>query len=352
MTIAATRNPMSIKRFAQRAIEGQQTPAAAAYRAAAAVMAPLYGLAVRARNRSFDRHPEKAISLGRPTISIGNLSAGGTGKTPATIWLCKKLIERGLRPAVLMRGYGADEPEMIRSSVDGVVVAADPDRASAARRVLMDHADTSCFVLDDGFQHRRAARDFDLVLVSATQMGTQAQLLPRGLLRESFDSLSRATAVLITKHDAVPAEQLADIERTIRAHTGVPIFRSRHAFPAGIVDAFNLRATRFFAVAGIGDPASFDTLLRSIGPTYAGHRWFEDHHAYTETDLRLINAEARACGASAVVTTAKDWVKIRKFIDKGTEKTTWCPIDVELCFDTGHESQLIEQMLSAVKPKI
>src|SRR4051812_22379030 len=175
---------------------------AALLRAGLSVISPVYATVMRGRNAKFD------LGLGvtrlpRPVISVGNITAGGTGKTPVVRWLCERLRDTGERPAVLMRGYKAaagergDEAAMLegmlnRSGVQNVVVHAQADRVAGGLGVLRDHPDVSVFVLDDGFQHRRLARDFDLVLVDACEPLGYGRVFPRGLLREPACGLGRA----------------------------------------------------------------------------------------------------------------------------------------------------------------
>jgi len=342
---------MSIKRFAQRAIEGERGLAAAAYRAVACLAAPAYGLGVEIRNRAFDRHPGKSTPLGRPTISIGNLSVGGTGKTPVTLWLCQQLLDRGHRPAVLMRGYGDDEHRLITECLPSVTVAANPDRVTGARELLARDPSVDVLILDDGFQHRQAAREFDLVLISATQMGGQARLLPRGLWREPLRALRRAHGIVITKSDLVPSTALAAMEHQImQASPQLPVFRAVHTIPT-IIDAESAvhpaqewLKQRFFAFAGIGDPTGLDTMLQKFFGDYAGHVWYPDHYTYTSTDMHSLLARAERTG-STLVTTEKDWVKVRAVLPSGGKVARF-----QLVLNFTDEKRLLDLILSRLWP--
>ncbi|HQY89929.1 MAG TPA: tetraacyldisaccharide 4'-kinase, partial [Tepidisphaeraceae bacterium] len=181
-----------------------------------------YARAAVARNRRFDVDASKSTRVDRKVISVGNLTAGGTGKTPVVAWLAKRLFALDERPAILTRGYKSkdgksDEATLLESelsqlepnsSISPVPIGVDPDRISKARSLLETHPDISVFILDDGFQHRKLARDFDLVLIDATNPFGFDHVLPRGLLREPVDGLKRAHAVLITRAAQVDSATL------------------------------------------------------------------------------------------------------------------------------------------------
>lgn len=264
-----------------------------------------YGWAVARRNAGFDSG-RNVTSLGRPTVSVGNLTVGGTGKTPVVAWLCRRLLDAGVRPAVLSRGYKAaegelaDEQKLLASIVgDDLEMEADPSRILAAGRVLARRPNIGAFVLDDGFQHRRASRDVDLVLIDATRPFGHGHLLPRGLLREPVESLRRATAILITRCD------LGDVAAVRRGlPQGVPIAESQFALDVSAVDG-----RPAVAACGIGNPAAFAEGLRRAGVVVRELMPFGDHHAFTAADALQI-ADATPDGGVAVVT-GKDWVKLR-----------------------------------------
>src|SRR4051812_23350103 len=193
--------------FYRRVMNGTERGVAAmSLRALTSAIEPIYRGVVNARNARFDRG-RSVQRVDRPVISVGNITTGGTGKTPVVRWLADALRARGIQPAILMRGYKSapgqtsDEQELLRSQLPSVVVHANPDRVAGAQEVLRDHPDVQAFILDDGFQHRRLHRDFDLVLIDATNPFGYDRLLPRGLLREPLAGLARAHAILITRAD-------------------------------------------------------------------------------------------------------------------------------------------------------
>lgn len=267
----------------------------------------LYAAGMRARNWAFDHGLRTIHDPSRPAISIGNLTAGGTGKTPVTAWLASSLAARGHRPAVLMRGYGArprqkgDEQRLLEQMLGlSVPVIADPDRAAGACTAIERHPDISCFLLDDGFQHRRLARVFDLVLIDATRPFGLGHLLPRGLLREPATSLGRADAVLMTRADAISPAERETLTAEVRSRTAAPIFAC--AFELDL-DA----PPSAVAVSGIGNPAAFEGDLQRRGVQLQATLRFGDHHDYSADDVRRI---IKAAGSVPVVMTAKDWVKL------------------------------------------
>lgn len=309
---------------------------AAVVRAAAAGGSVVYRAVVACRNAGYDAGLLPARKLARPVISVGNLSAGGTGKTVLAEAIARWILDAGRRPAILLRGYrgrrlAADSPSAVLSDEaamlgellgDDVAVEPDPDRHAAAGRLLAGPRPPDAFILDDGFQHRRVARDLDIVAVDATAglAGPLARLLPRGLLREPVRSLARADAVVLTR-----ADQAGDdaIERTRRiivsAAPGVAVLRSRHAAaglrvrtPAGdrSVPLSELGARKYLAFCGIGNPEAFGRTLADLPGECVGLVAFDDHHAYTAAEVAALAGRARAAGAQALVTTRKDLVKL------------------------------------------
>lgn len=281
-----------------------------------------YRWMMRARNKLYDCQPSRVRSLGRPTISVGNITAGGTGKTPVVVWLAERLAAEGYRPAVLLRGYRkrgsifSDEAEMLSELLPGVPVQADPDRVAGAQAVLARHGQTDCFILDDGFQHRRAGRSFDLVLIHAGEPFGFGHVHPRGLLREPLDGLARAGAILITHASEVGAETLLKTQQVIAKYTDAPVFHCDHV-NSGIVspdggtsrELSDLAMMPFYLMAGIGQPRPLaESLMRFA--SYRGEKFFDDHHCYQAEELQDLNRSAQDAGAKALLTTEKDWAKL------------------------------------------
>jgi tetraacyldisaccharide 4'-kinase len=296
---------------------------ASALRTAAACIEPIYAGMMRLRNGLYDAGISPIHRLGRPTISVGNITTGGTGKTPVVRWLVKCLSDR--RPCVLLRGYKStkagisDEQAMLEA--DGIPVIADRDRLRGAHTALKQHPEITNFVLDDGMQHRRAARDFEMVLIHAREPFGSGRVFPRGMLREPLGGLRRADAVVVTHADEVDPDELAKVSEAIRKHNGdVEVFHADHVIEnlrsaeGESAPIQSLVGQRYFAFCGIGSPESFFWRLGTVGGTCAGTRAFADHYDYQERDLRSVFDEAKAVGAQRVVTTEKDWVKVSRFV--------------------------------------
>lgn len=297
-----------------------------------APLAPLYGLLVKARNRHFDRHPERCQQLSIPVIAIGNITAGGTGKSPITLFLAQELENEGLHSVILSRGYGGkraidpmdvnvdsnpaevgDEPLMMaqRLGQDRVVVGR--KRHAAGLRALSKVPKPDLFLLDDGFQHRALNRDLDLLLLDGVKTWGNGRMLPWGDLREGFEGATRAHALIVTRSARADRPQ---IEAWWARHgSGGPIFwtqfeiRSlrRHGAAKGEDDA---GLGPFFAFCGLGHPEAFYADLLQAGFAWTGNHSFRDHQPYTLSMLRALVESAKQSGACALVCTEKDAVKI------------------------------------------
>lgn len=284
----------------------------------------VYRQLVGFRNARFDQNPHRAFRVNAPVISVGNITVGGTGKTPVVIDLVGRLVRLGRRPAVIARGYGAegqdegDEQLVITRAAPSVVYVADPDRRRGAARALeRDAADV--IILDDGFQHRRLARDLDIVLIDATRPFGFGYLLPRGLLREPADGLSRCDLIILTRCDLVEPGELERIESAIRRHAPhQPLVRALHA-PADLVSlAADARRTRksidqpVYLMSAIGNPEALAESVKSLGISVCGASVFDDHHRYCIEDLQRVCRLASSAGAGVIITTEKDAVKLSR----------------------------------------
>ena len=291
---------------------------------------PVYRWGIQSRNRKYDSG-KNTVRLPTKVISVGNLTAGGTGKTPVVQWMVEKLIEIGKTPAVLMRGYKSvdgvsDEQAMLDVALNAkvsnadsanIIVQANPDRYAGARDVLAKNPAVDVFVMDDGFQHRRLARDFDLVLISAVEPFGFGHVHPRGLLREPISSLSRAQAVLITHTNEVSTDVLQKITAEIRQHTVIPIFHCSHQQVAVRIDNTThpmqwLAGKKVFAFCGIGNPDSFFRQLHKQKVALVGELSLEDHFAYKENTFAKINDAAKKAKADLLLTTEKDFAKLKR----------------------------------------
>ncbi|MGH7213849.1 MAG: tetraacyldisaccharide 4'-kinase [Tepidisphaeraceae bacterium] len=356
------------EQFGRRVVSGEaRSPVAGVLRAGLRVLEPFYAGVMRLRNRLYDTGIFRSHDLSRPTISVGNITTGGTGKTPVVEWLARRLRGAGRHPAVLLRGYrsgpgGSDEAALLDQSLnaDGaapaVVVLANPNRVMGAEQAIGRDASIDVFVLDDAFQHRRARRSFDLVLIDAFCPFGHEHVLPRGLLREPLAGLQRAHAMLITRSNQTNDVHLGEIEQALRRHNrNAPIYRASHVHVGlrapnarELLPISELRSRRFFALAGIGNPAAFHAQLGGFGNTYLGQRWFADHHDYTADDVARVRQEATAAGAEVIVTTEKDWMKLAR-LDAATsgEPGLW-RLAMEIRFAPGDEERLFGQILKTI----
>jgi tetraacyldisaccharide 4'-kinase len=286
------------------------------------------------RNWRYDQGVSVA-TVGVPVISVGNITTGGTGKTPLVVDIAQRAQARGRTVAVLSRGYKArkgelaDELVYISRRLPGVVCIQDPDRTAAAGRAVKQHR-ADAIVLDDAFQHRRLGRDLDVVAVDATCPFGFGYLLPRGMLREPPGALGRADLIVITRADQVEPAALDELQvRLEEAAPGVSRVACRHK-PVGLLrldggapEPAELEGRRVVCASGIGSPGAFEGTVRQMGADVGGHLVFADHHRYRAEDVARIMAEAKRCDADLVVITEKDAVKLAGLPADGP-----CPVAV------------------------
>lgn len=320
-----------------------------------------YGVGVRLRNLAFDLRWRKVYQAPVPVVSLGNLTTGGTGKTPLAAYLARWFRDRSVRVAFVSRGYRAepgavnDEALVLDQLCPDVPHLQDADRVAAAR-IAVDELASQLLILDDAFQHRRLARDLDIVLIDALNPWGYGRLLPRGLLREPLRALRRADLVILTRVDQCDLESrqkiLARIDR-IRGKTrcvevAFPPQQLRNA--AGETAEWSaVRQRPLAAFCGIGNPASFRRMLGRLGLSVAddAFREYPDHHAYTREDVESLKRWAQQSGAAAVLTTQKDFVKL-SLVDFDGIPLWGVEIGVEVL---AHADEL-EQQLSRVLAKV
>ncbi len=360
------------------------------------LLEPLYTFEVSRRNRRYDRGIG-VTRAGVPVISVGNLSVGGTGKTPMVTHLARELLEAGYHPAIAMRGYvkgrgaGAhgqtsDEARQYRRILEDVPIIAQPDRAAGIAELLRAQAEegsgprVDCVILDDGFQHRRLARDLDIVLIDVMRSPFDDRVLPAGWLREPVAALKRADAVVLTHAELATPEHLAALRTDVSSvHGRPPIAVTRHLWTGlrvaeptrrvpevGVTEqgrerawANQLRAVdylrdrRVLAVCAIGSPEGFLTAAAAASGSVVGRIVLPDHDPYTPRTVERIAREA--AGVDVILTTEKDWSKLRRRRPpaRGADAhRTWpCPIVrpvLTLTFDHGREA-LTARVLEAVR---
>ncbi|MBL4698019.1 MAG: tetraacyldisaccharide 4'-kinase [Phycisphaerales bacterium] len=295
------------------------------------VMSWVYGFGIGFVNRRYDRGVG-VTKLDVPVISIGNLSAGGTGKTPMVHWVAKQLIDSGKKPAIAMRGYGAkpgemgDEEREHREALEGVPVVAQPDRIAGLKALFDSGEQIDCVILDDGFQHRKIARDVDIVLIDASRPPEFDALLPRGFLRETIESLARADVVIITRVDLIDADALVRLKEQVHLHapsvlicTAAFVWESMRSFckinhgweeghkPLDSCDSKSVRV-----VCGIGNADAFVRMIRDHGMETTKIIELADHESISSKQIDLFTNPANFERLSPVLMTRKDWVKVRE----------------------------------------
>jgi len=352
---------------------------------AAIALRPLsifYGAATRARRALYRAGALTTYRIDKPVISVGNITAGGTGKTPLVAWLARKIAREGYRVCILTRGYGrpdssrrvvvsdgdrlladartgGDEPRLLAEMLQGTRTAVISDRQRiAAARWAMVNLGSEVFILDDGFQHLGMWRDLDIVTVDATDPWGGGRLLPEGLLREPVRELSRAGCVVITR--ANQARHLAGLREGVQRLSGgqTPVFTSRmHTFsvrPLVLSDVTTPGTSQerslpqpLAAFCALGNPQSFFAHLRSDGYTLAYTRAFPDHHVYMQGDVDALVREATSCGARSLLTTAKDAVKLG-FLSFNLPCYV---IEIEFEFDNEYRfAEIVRRAISRVGP--
>jgi len=327
----------------------------------------VYGSVVSLRNRQYDRGGKAVHRVGVPVISVGNITAGGTGKTPFVAWIANWFEQRSTNVALVSRGYGArangknDEALELELRLPRVPHVQNADRVAAARQAISGF-ETQLVVLDDAFQHRRIYRDLDIVLIDALEPFGYGHLLPRGLLREPLSSLRRAHLIALSRADLVTANQRAEIRATVRRHAPNATWIEVAHRPRRLVSETNarlgsseissensidtLRGLRIAAFCGIGNPLGFRRTLENSGVIVCAFREFPDHHLYSRDDTSSLATWLDTMDIDLALCTMKDLVKLR--VDQiGRHPLRALMIDVEIL--AGREE--LESQLSALSSR-
>jgi tetraacyldisaccharide 4'-kinase len=351
--------------------------------AASLVMIPLsaaYSAVTRARLAAYKLGLFTVSRLAAPVVSVGNLTTGGTGKTPLVEWVCRTIdavahegVREGKRVCVLTRGYGranpkmqvvvsngtdlqanelqaGDEPFLLASNLLGVAAVISNPNRTAAGEWAIENIHSEVFVLDDAFQHLRLYRDLDIVTIDSTNPWGDG-LLPHGRLREPLRGLSRADCVVITRTEQV--EDIGSIKDAIQRIVGdVPVLSSRmltsgfRRMDGEPIDTVDLLSQPIGAFCGVGNPDSFFKHLRREGCQLAFTRTFPDHHRYEQWELDNMVEEARTRGATSLLTTAKDATKLQSF----NLAIPCCVLDIQISID--EEDRLVDLIRKAIVPAV
>ncbi|MEE0291171.1 MAG: tetraacyldisaccharide 4'-kinase [Dialister sp.] len=321
-----------------------------------------------------------AADCGIPVISVGNITAGGTGKTPCIIAMADMLEKDGFHPAIISRGYrsglekeggvvsdgkrilvsqsmAGDEPYMMALKLPKVPVLVGRDRIASARRAREMGADM--LLMDDGFQYWKLKRDRDIVLLDCTNPFGYGHGLPRGLLREPLDALKRASLFILTKSDQVSPEKVEEIKGHLAQEAdSVPVISACHR-PSKAVpfacwkervhegDLSSIQGKRAYLVSGIGNPKAFAGTAKEAGFFLTGEMAYDDHHRYTEEDVRNVLSEAVKYGADMIVTTEKDAVKMMNLLEMERAVVPFYVLEIEMAFL--EDQSLIEKQWEDLK---
>ena len=315
-----------------------------------------YEALVRLRNYGYDHSILTVKKASAPVISVGNLTLGGTGKTPLVAWLAHWFAQHNKKPAIISRGYKAktgqlsDEAAELKILLPTVPHYANKQRIIAAREAITKGSDV--LLLDDGFQHRQISRDLNLVTIDATDPFGCNRLFPRGLLREPLWGLKRADALVLTRTDQVSIKTRIEIQEQCFQFVGShdkPWIETEHR-PSNLrlVDGTTqplktLQDKRILSLSAIGNPAAFHRTLTTLGNEPVATLTFPDHHTYTTDDIHRISEETESVGAEIIVTTLKDLVKLPL---ASVRDRPLCALEIGIQFQTGLQD--LEYLLNKI----
>lgn len=333
----------------------------------ASLLSRLYRIGINHQNKKYNQGKGvRAFDI--PVISIGNLSTGGTGKTPMVQHVVRLLQDAGHHPMIAMRGYKAkpgeigDEQREHMEALPGILIVAQPDRIAGidALRSTEQGAAIDCVVLDDGFQHRKIERDLDVVLIDASRPAHRDALLPLGYLRESAASLSRADLVVITHAERVEQEELGSLRRWLAQQApGLPVLVTEHrwsgidlyrsdseAVESGEVDS--LAGERLAVLTGIGNPEAFVSMAMDAGAQIVHRCDCPDHAEFSKAYLSGFLRDAAAAGAGKILVSPKDWTKLKEPL-MGEESIGSVPVVVpRLVMGIRSQEHSLDQVLRSI----
>ena len=317
--------PLSVTSFFREIVSGQRRgPLAALLRGVLRVAEVPYGCAVRYRNRRYDTGRAEMHRAGVPVVCVGNLTLGGTGKTPMIAYLARWFTERGVRVAIVSRGYKSadgsanDEALELAQRLPDVPHVQNADRVAGAQTAIEQHS-AEMILLDDGFQHRRLQRDLDLVMIDALEPYGFDHVFPRGTLREPLTGLRRAKVVALSRANLIDQTERRAIRDRLEPLALDAVWIEVAHMPQALISTSGARADlstltgkKIAAFCGIGNPQGFQATLEQLGYDICGFRAFADHHAYTASDITSLAVWADEQNADALVCTHKDLVKINE----------------------------------------
>ena len=261
----------------------------------------------------------KSYSVLPKVISVGNITLGGTGKTPFAIFIAEHIKFMGKKVAVLHRGYGSDESYLIKEKLAGIPVIIGSDRVRNALKA-QNELDVDCVILDDGFQHYRLKRDLDILLIDATNPFGNYRIFPRGILREPIGRLKQADLIILTKSD-MGRDKLDSIKGLLESYNDKAVIAESYYEPVGIQSLFlkeNMPLSyiphkRIAVLCGIGNPGYFSWMVQKLGASIYERFFYSDHYNFKDGDIAHICDMCGQKGIEAIITTEKDAVKLRRF---------------------------------------
>ncbi|MFH0988908.1 MAG: tetraacyldisaccharide 4'-kinase [bacterium] len=341
-------------------------------------LSSLYGVGVALRNLFFDIGLLQSSKLSVPVVSIGNLLAGGVGKTPLVEFIVNNLQLRGFKVAVVSRGYGrktngtltvsngkdilataseaGDEPLQMAEKLSDVIVIVDEQRVRGAN-VAIDQYGANVIVLDDGFQHRYICRNLDIVILTASELEQHEPLLPAGNRRDTWSSLNRASLIAVNRfRDLDHFNQLKErlLQKVQKPIIGIEtrIVAVHRASTGFSINVQNLKTKKGFLLSGIGAPQSFEQTIRAMGVEIKHHEAFSDHHPYTDSDLARVTALAATTASDYIFTTEKDLMRIRALGEIGKNFLASQPVFwVEIALAVVSGEDLLDRSLPQVVKK-
>ncbi len=350
---------MSLARRFREIVSGERKGAVAAFaRLLLSIAEVPYCLIVDARNRRYDRKRAEIHAVAIPVICVGNLTMGGTGKTPMVQYLAEWFRSHGVRVAIVSRGYRAeagernDEARELSDKLPDVPHIQNPDRVAAAN-LAVDELDMQLILLDDGFQHRRLHRDLNLVLLDALQPFGYDHVFPRGMLREPVRGLRRADIAVLTRANAVTAERRHDIQQRVRsiapelrwvevAHQPTRLISRDASEPVESLDG-----KRVLGFCGIGNPAGFRKTLDDCGAQLLDFREFPDHHHYSRDDVQSLTDWATKHSPDMLVCTHKDFVKI-EMDQLGETPLRALVVEIQVTAGAGELDESLQQIRQSI----
>ena len=313
----------------------------------------LFFIGVKARLFLYKTRILRPGKLPAPVISIGNITWGGTGKTPLVEALLGRLHNKGLSAVLLTRGYGEDEDKVISSNMPYARVISGKHRMSNALN-YSKHNKADVFILDDGFQHFKIKRDIDIVTINAQSPFGNGMLLPAGCLREPLNALRRADIAVITKSDLVSGQRLIEIISCVKKISkDITVFRARHSvkfFRTAAGEKIPLeyvKNKRVVSMSALADNRSFIKTIENLGTEIVSSPFYIDHHRYTEGDVKRVLEILKKSQANIVVTTEKDWVKLGALVKGPIGGAEFLVLKMELEVE---EDEIFYRRLSAVLP--